>query len=144
MCRNGSSTASRICSIWRVKATDVAVADVGHLFQHQVLDLGLGDALERVAGLGVDQQRVAGPQLARPQVVVALVVVAVGQVGRGDQGLGQPDDALLVGVADHERAMSVGKDFAQGADFADRLEVAGLDDGQRLVEADRLALLQAP
>ena len=52
------------------QAADVAVADVGHLFEDQVLDLGLGDALERVPGLGVDQQRVAGPQLARPIVLV--------------------------------------------------------------------------
>ena len=124
------------------QAADVAVADVGHLLQHQVLDLGLGDALERVAGLGVDEQRVAGPQLARPQVVVPLVVVAVGQVRRGHERLGQPDDAFLVGVTDHERAVSVGKNFAQGGDFSDRLEVSGLDDGQRLVETDGLALLQ--
>ena len=71
-----------------------------------------------------------------------LVVVAVGQVLRGDQRLGQPDDALLVGVTDHERPVPVGKDFAQGGDFSDRLEVSGLDDGQRLVEAHGLALLQ--
>ena len=60
----------------------------------------------------------------------------------GHQRLGQPDDALLVGVADHERAVSVGQDLAQGADLADGLEVACLDDGQRLVEAHGLALLQ--
>ena len=127
------------------QATDVVVADVGHLFEDQILDLGLGDALERVAGLGVDQQRVTGAQLARAQVVVVDVVgVAVGQVARRHQRLGQPHDALLVGVADHQRAMAVGEDLAQRADLADRLEVAGLDDGQRLVEADRLALLERP
>ena len=60
----------------------------------------------------------------------------------GHQRLGQPDDALLVGVADHERAVSVGQDLAQGADLADGLEVACLDDGQRLVETHGLALLQ--
>ena len=124
------------------QAADVVVADVGHLLEHQILDLGLGDALERVPGLGVDQQRVAGPQLARPQVVVELVVVPRRAVLGGDQRLGQPDDALLVGVPDHERAVPVGEDLAQRADLADRLEVAGLDDGQRLVEADRLALLE--
>ena len=91
------------------QAADVVVADVGHLFEHQVLDLGLGDALEGVAGLGVDQQRVAGPQLARTQIVVDVVVVAVRQILGGHQRLGQPHDALLVGVADHERAVAVGR-----------------------------------
>ncbi len=42
------------------QATDVVVVDVGHLLQHEVLDLGLGHPLVGVAGLGVDQQRVAG------------------------------------------------------------------------------------
>lgn len=90
------------------QAADVQVADVGHLFQHQVLDLGLGDALERVAGLGVDQQRVAGPQLAGPGVVVEGVRMTVRQV-LGDQRLGEPDDAFLVGVPDHERPVPVGQ-----------------------------------
>ena len=59
---------------------DVVVGDVGDLFQHQVLDLGLGDALEGVTGLGVHQQRVTRAQLARPLVVVERVGVAVGQI----------------------------------------------------------------
>ena len=42
----------------------------------------------------------------------------------------------------HERAVTVGEDLAQCADLADRFEVARLDDGQRLVEADGLALLE--
>ena len=125
------------------QAADVVVADVGHLFEHQILDLGLGDALERVSGLGVDQQRVAGAQLARPIVVVVVLgSTSSGQELGGHQRLGQPDDALLVGVADHERAVAVGEDLAQRADLADRFEVARLDDRQRLVEADGLALLQ--
>ena len=41
------------------QATDVGVVDVGHLLQHEVLDLGLGHPLVGVARLGVDQQRVA-------------------------------------------------------------------------------------
>ena len=71
-----------------------------------------------------------------------FVVVAVGQVIAGDQRLGQPDDALLIGVADHERAVPVGQDLAQRADLANGLEVACLDDGQCLVEAHGLALLE--
>jgi hypothetical protein len=38
------------------QAADVAVTDVGDLLQHEILDLGLRDALERVSGLGVHQQ----------------------------------------------------------------------------------------
>jgi len=56
---------------------------------------------ECVAGLGVDQQRVAGPQLAGPGVVAVGVGDPVRQV-RSDQRLGQPDDAFLVGVADDQ------------------------------------------
>ncbi|AAS04156.1 hypothetical protein MAP_1839 [Mycobacterium avium subsp. paratuberculosis K-10] len=123
------------------QATDVLVADVGDLLEHQVLDLGLGDALEGIAGLGVHQQRVAGPQLARPGVVVEGVRVTVGQVV-GDQRLGQPHDALLVGVADHQGPVPVGQQLAQGGDLADRFEGAGFHHRQRLVETNRLALAQ--
>ena len=45
-------------------------------------------------------------------------------------------------MTDHQRAVSVGQDLAQRADLADRLEGAGLDDRQRLVEAHGLALLE--
>ena len=48
-CRNGSSTASVICSIWLVEAADVVVGDVGHLFEHELLDLGPGQLLEQQA-----------------------------------------------------------------------------------------------
>ena len=92
--------------------TDVVVGDVGNLFEHQVLDLGLGDALEGVTRFGVHQQRVTGTQLARPQVVVRRVIHTVGQV-LGHQRLGQPDDALLVGMTDHQSAVPVGQDLAQ-------------------------------
>ena len=122
---------------------DVVVADVGDLFEHEVLDLGLGDALERVPGLGVDQQRVTRAQLARPVVVVVVDRLHIfGKELGGHQRLGQPDDALLVGVADHERAVPVGEDLAQRADLADGFVVPRLDDRQRLVETDRLALLE--
>ena len=125
------------------EAADVVVADVGDLFEDQILDLGLGDALERISGLGVDQQRVTRPQLARTVVVIVVdSSVILGQEFGGHQRLGQPDDALLVGVSDHQRAMPVGKDLAQRADLADGFEVARLDHRQRLVEADGLALLE--
>jgi hypothetical protein len=66
----------------------------------------------------------------------------VRKVLEGDQRLGQPHDALLVGVADHQRPVSVGEDLAQSADLTDGLEQAGLDHGQRLVQPDGLTFLQ--
>ncbi|COU77707.1 Uncharacterised protein [Mycobacterium tuberculosis] len=123
------------------QTADVGVADVRHLFQHQVFYLGFGDAFEGIAGFGVDQQRVAGAQLARPGVIVEGLREAVWQV-LGDQGISQPNNAFLVGVADDQSPMTVGQDLAQGGYLADRLECAGLHDGQGLVEPDRLPLLQ--
>ena len=124
------------------EATDVVVADVGNLFENQILDLGLRDALERVPGLRVDQQRVPGPQLARTVVVVVVDRFEVGQELGGHQRLGEPDDALLVGVTDHQRAVPVGEDLAQRADLTDGLEVVRLNHRQRLVQAYGLALLE--
>ena len=46
----------------RGQAADVGVVDVRHLFEDQLLDLGLGDALVDVAGPRLEQQRVAGAQ----------------------------------------------------------------------------------
>jgi len=45
-------------------------------------------------------------------------------------------------VADHEGTVAVGQDLAQCADLAHSLEVACLDNGQRLVQAHGLALLE--
>jgi hypothetical protein len=116
-------------------------SDVGHLLEHQVLDLGLGDALERVAGLGVDQQQSPGRSL-RGRSSSRGPRAPRRQILRGDQRFGEPDDALLVGVPDHQRPVSVGQHLAQRADLADRFEGAGLHDGQRLVQPDGLAFLR--
>ena len=124
------------------QAADIAVGDIGHLFENKVLDLGLGDPLEGVAGLAVDQQRVAGAQLAGALIVVESFSHLRRHILERHQRLGQPDDALLVGVADHQCATPVGQQLTKGADLADRLEGAGLDHGQRLVEPDRLALFE--
>ena len=95
------------------EATDVVVVDVGHLFEDQILDLGLGDALERVAGLGVDEQGVARPQLPGRRIGVVRDDVGFGLGEDGCEGCGEPDDPLLVGVADHQRALAVVEDLAQ-------------------------------
>lgn len=42
------------------ESADVAVGDVGHLLEDEVLDLGAGDDLEGVAGAPVDDDAVAG------------------------------------------------------------------------------------
>ncbi len=60
----------------------------------------------------------------------------------GDQWLGEPHNAFLVGVPDDQGAMPVGQQFTQRGNLADRFERAGLDDGERLVQADRLTLVQ--
>ena len=104
------------------QATDIAIRDIRHLFEHQILDLGLGDSFEGITGLAVDQQRVTRAQLARLQIVIQ----GSGHLGRHilgcHQRLGKPDDPLLVSVPDNHRTVSVGKHLTQGADLADRFE----------------------
>ncbi len=103
---------------------DVGVVDVGHLLQDELLDLGLGHLLVDVAGLGVQQQRVAGAQLLLAQ------------------RLGQAYDALLVGVGDDQDAVAVGEQLLEHHDLADLLELERGDDVEGLVEHDLLALGQ--
>ncbi len=123
------------------QSTDIAVVHIGHLLEHEVLHLGLGDALEGVTRLRIDQQRVAGSQLAG----LLVIVEGVGHLGRHvlgrHQWLGQPNDPLFVGVADDQRTMAVGQYLAKRADLPDRLEGARLNHRECLVEPNRLALL---
>ena len=105
----------------RSQAADLVVVDVRDFFEDEFLDLGLRDALVDVARPGLEQQRVAGPQ--RPAA----------------QRLGEPDDPLLVGVRDHQRAVAVLEDLLEHDDLADRLEALGDHDVQRLVQHDFLA-----
>ena len=60
----------------------------------------------------------------------------------GDQRVGQPHDAFLVGVPDDQGPVTVVEHLTQRADLADRFVLAGLDDGQGFVEPDRLTLPQ--
>jgi hypothetical protein len=103
---------------------DRAVLDVGDLLQHQLLDLGLGDALVDVAGPRVEQQGVAGAERDLAQ------------------RRGEPHDALLVGVGDDQRADAVGQELLEHDDLADLLELEGGDDVESLVEHDLLAALE--
>ena len=98
-----------------------AVVDVGDLFEDELLDLALGHPLVGVGRAGLEQQRVAGAQ--------RLVAQQVGEV----------DDAFLVGVPDHQRAVAAVEDLLEHDDLAGTLEAARRDDVHRLVEHDLLA-----
>ena len=115
------------------QAADVAVVDVGHLLQHEVLDLGLGHPLVGVARLGVDQQRVARLERTRSGSSVSKSGAA-SQTTRSSSAC--PTTSArppLLGGRQH---------LAQRADLADALELAALDDGERLVQPDGLAAAQ--
>ena len=108
----------------RCQTTDVVVVDVGDLFEHEFLDLGLRDALVDVAGAWLQQQRVPGAQ--------RLVA----------QRLGEPNDALLVGVADDEGSVAVLHELLEHHDVADGLELQRGHDVECLVQHDLLATPQ--
>ncbi len=78
-----------------VEAADVVVGDVGDLFEHQLLDLGPGDALDEQAGAAVHQEVVAGAELL------------------ADQRRRQLAHALLVGPADDQRAVLALEDLLE-------------------------------
>jgi hypothetical protein len=100
--------------------TDIFVGDIRHLFEHEVLDLGLGHPLEHEPGPGVDGQRVPDPD-----------VLAA-------QGLGPAAYPLLVGVSDDQDPVVV-EDLLDQDDLADLLVALDRDDVQGLVEHDLTA-----
>ncbi len=107
---------------------DVGVVDVGHLLEHEVGDLGLGDALEDEAGARLEQQGVAGPD------------------GLALEGCRDPADPLLVGLGDDEHPAVV-EDLLAEHDLAGGLVAVRGNDVHRLVEHDlaarhELALLE--
>ena len=103
------------------QAPDVLVTDVRHLFEDELLDLGLRQPFEHVSRLGVHEQAVAGADL--------FV----------EQRIGQLDDALLVRAGDHEGSLAVLEDFLESDDLALNLELVNSDDVERLVEHYLLA-----
>ena len=100
-----------------VEAADVGVGDVGHLLEHELLDLGTGQALEQEAGAGVHQGVVARAQELAPQ------------------GIGQLDHPLLVGATD-DQGPAVVHDLLDRHDLAGDLARAAEHDVERLVEHD--------
>ena len=107
-----------------VEAAHVVVADVGDLFEHELLDLLARQLLDEQPGAQVHQHRVARAHLHVAQRV-------------GD--LGHP---LLVAAAVDEGATAVVEHLLQRHDLAGALGVARLDDVQRLVEHDLVAAQQ--
>ena len=101
-----------------VEPADVAVGDVGHLLEQQVLDLRPGQLLEQQVRARVEAHRVAGAQV------------------DAAHGVGQLADPLLVGAPDDERAHAVLHDLLDRHDLAGRLGPAGEDDVEALVEHD--------
>ena len=108
----------------RGQAADVAVVDVGHLLEDELLDLALRDPLVGVRRARLDQQRVAGAQR------------------RVEQRVGEVDDPLLVGVRDDQRPVAALEDLLEHDDLAGPLEAERVHDVERVVEQDLLAAPQ--
>src|SRR5690606_1996787 len=92
--------------------------------EDQLLDLGLRDALVDEAGPRFEQDGVADPQ---PGVL---------------QRRSDPDDALVIGVADDQGPFAVGEQLLDHDDLADPLVFQGAYDVERFVEHDLLAWAQ--
>ena len=102
-----------------VEAADVGVGDVGHLLEHELLDLGPGQLLEQQARAGVHQHACRRRGACSPTSASAEL-----------------DDPLLVGPADDQRPRAVVEDLLEGDDLAGELGAAGQHDVERLVEHD--------
>ena len=109
----------------RTQTADVGVLDRRDLLEEELVDLRLGHHLVGHAGLGIDQDRVAGAD-------------GCGVLGRARtaQGGGEDDDVLLVVAHDHSRADTVGEHVPQdGGHTGDRELARDLQDRHGLVEA---------
>ena len=106
----------------RVEASDVGVGDVGHLLEHELLALELGQLLDEQLGAHVEQERVAGAQL-RPDHVV-------GELGH----------ALLVGSGVDDATPLVLELLLERHHLARQLALADQDDVEALVEHHLVAL----
>src|SRR4249920_1504140 len=104
------------------ETADRLVIDVGHFLQDQLLDLGLWNPLVDVAGARLEEQRVTGSQR------------------RVSQRFRDPGDPLIVGVADDKGALAVGEHLLEHDDLADLLPPHRLDNIERLVKHDLLAV----
>ena len=101
-----------------VEPADVAVGDVGHLLEQEILDLGTGQLLEQEVRARIEAHRVAGPQVHPTHCVGHLA------------------DELLVGAAHHQRANTVLHDLFDRDDLAGQLGSPSEHDVEALVEDD--------
>ncbi len=106
-----------------VEPADVAVPDVGDLFEHELLDLGPRDALDQEAGTTVHEEVVAGAQLLAEQ--------------RGGE-LAHP---FLVGPAHDQGAVLALEELLEHHDLAGHVGGSGQHHVERLVERDLLAAI---
>ena len=104
-----------------VEAAHVGVGDVGHLLEHELLDLGPGQLLHQQLRARLHEHGVAGAQVHTEQVV------------------GELDHPLLVGPGVHDGAPAVLEELLQGDDLTGVLALAGQDHVERLVEDHFLA-----
>src|SRR5262249_37006600 len=105
------------------EAADVVVADVGHFLEREIFDFALGQLLEEVAALGVEQEMIAGLEAQRAQ------------------GLGDDPDLLFVGAQGDQCALGV-ELLLEDDDLALDLVAGGLDDVEAFVENELLTGLE--
>jgi len=107
------------------QATDRSVIDVGDFLENEFFDLRLRNDLEDITAAWLQQQGVSGAQ--HPIA----------------QRLGQADDTLLVGAADHQGALSIGEELLEHHDLADAFVFSDADDVECLVEHHFLTRAQS-
>ena len=107
-----------------VEAADVRVGDVGHLLEHELLDLGARQLLHQQLRAGLHEHGVAGTQVDAQKAV------------------GELDHPLLVGPGVDDGPAAVLEELLQRDDLAGVLPLTGQDDVERLVQDDFLAPAQ--
>src|SRR4030095_3873418 len=105
------------------EAADRVVADIGDFLEREILDLALGELLEEIAALGVEEEVIAGLE------------------AQGAQGFGDDADFFLVGAQGDEGALGI-ELLLEDDDLALDLIGSGLDDVEALVEDELLAGLE--
>ena len=107
-----------------VEPTDVGISDVGHLFEHQLFDLGPGQLLDQQPGPSLHQKSVTGPELHVPH------------------GVGQLGHPLLVGAGEDDGPSPSVEHLLQHHHLAGSLALAGEDHAEGLVEHDLVAAFE--
>ena len=110
----------------RVEAAHVGVGDVGHLLEHELLALELGQLLDEELGAHVHQQRVPGPEPGAHHV------------------LGELGHPLLVRPGVDDAPAPVLELLLQRDDLAGELPVAHQDHVEALVQDDLVPLADLP